>query len=268
LLIGTRAKEALRRTAEWEKRTIGVSSLMPATLRRGLKRAIRKTLLPEARRFVAADKVQDLFRAFEARGTRYVVLRWFDGLPYSVDGDIDFLVADEALPDFEELLSHHRAGIPCDLYSESGVPGYRYGDIPYYPPELARRILERRTIREGSVSVPSAEDHFFSLAYHCLYQKGGDCGLPTSTPGVRPAAVPKHDYRGTLGSLADELGLTIDLNMEALDGLLAQRGWRPPREILDRLMIDNVWLRNRLRAAGSESPIADAPRVEVGGGVS
>jgi hypothetical protein len=250
LLIGTRARQALRRTAEWEKRTIGVSSLIPVMLKSRLKRVVRKTLLPEGRRH-AADELPDLFRQLQERGSRYVVIRWFDELPYHADGDVDFLVADESLPDFEALLNKRREGVPCDVYSESAVPGYRYGDVAYYPPELARRILERRVSRPGFVSVPCTEDHFFSLAYHCLYHKGPDCGLPTSTSGARPVSVPKHDYHGTLAALADELGLDVELTMESLDALLEQRGWRPDREVLNRLMIDNLWLRKRL---GAEQP--------------
>jgi hypothetical protein len=244
----TRAKQALRRTAEWEKRTIGVSSFMPVMLKSRLKRAVRKTLLPEGRRHAAADKLHDLFRQLEERGSRYVVIRWFEDLPDRVDGDIDFLVADESLADFEALLNKDRDGIPCDVYSESAVPGYRYGDIAYYPPELARRILDRRVHRQGFVSVPCAEDHFFSLAYHCLYQKGPDCGLPSSTPGVRPVSVPNHDYRGALAALAAGLGLHVDLSMEGLDTILKERGWRPGGEALSRLKIDNIWLQKRLRA--------------------
>jgi len=214
---------------------------MPEMLKRPLKRIARKALLPEGRRH-AAMRLPDLFHQLKERGSSYVVIRWFDDLPFRADGDIDFVVADDSLADFEALLNRNREGIPCDVYSESALRGYRYGDVAYYPPELARRILDRRVYRDGSVSVPCAEDHFFSLAYHCLYHKGTDCGLPTSNRGVRPAAVPKHDYRGTLAALAAEVRLKVNLDMESLDELLEARGWRPDREMLERLMVDNLWL--------------------------
>lgn len=248
MTIATRAKQALRQSAQWEKRTIGMSSLVPLALRRRMKRAIRKSLLPEGRRFFSG-RLEDLFRKLDERGARYVVVRWFEGLPQRPDGDIDFLVADEALDDFETVLDRDRVGVPCDVYSVSAVQGYRYGTISYYPPELAQRILERRVFREASVRVPCTEDHFFSLAYHCLYHKGPDCGLPTSTPGVRPVRAPNHDYRARLEALAAELGLAVDMNMEALDALLDEHGWRPGHDVLDCLAAENAWLRARLRVA-------------------
>ncbi len=245
-MIGARAKEALRRTAQWEKRTLGLGALLPPALKRPFARAIRKNLLPEGRRFIAADKLEQLFAALHETGATYVVIRWFEKLPLNPEGDIDFLIADGALPDIEALLSRKRGGIPCDLYSESGRPGFRYGNIAYYPPSLAGRILERRTLHKNVVSVPCPEDHFFSLAYHCLYHKGLDCGLPTSQRSLRPVSRPNHDYLGTLAALASELGLKVELNMEALETLLHASGWRPPRAMLERLAIDNVWIRDYL----------------------
>ena len=247
MTIATRAKQALRQGAQWEKRTIGMSSFVPLALRRRMKRAIRKSLLPEGRRFFSG-RLEDLFRRLDERGACYVVVRWFEDLPHRVDGDIDFLVADDSLDDFETVLDRNRVGFPCDVYSESAVEGYRYGNLSYYPPELARRILDRRISHDASVSVPCTEDHFFSLAYHCLYHKGPDCGLPTSTSGVRPVRAPNHDYRARLEGLAAELGLSVDMNMEALDALLNEHGWRPAHHVLDRLATENAWLRARLLA--------------------
>ena len=62
-MIGARAKEALRRTAQWEKRTLGLGALLPPALKRPFARAIRKNLLPEGRKFIAADKLEQLFAA-------------------------------------------------------------------------------------------------------------------------------------------------------------------------------------------------------------
>ena len=199
-------------------------------------------LLPEGRRFIAADKLEQLFIVLKEAGATYVIVRWFETLPLHPEGDIDFLIADLALPVIEELLSPKRGGIPCDLYSEFGCRGYRYGNIAYYPPNLARRILERRTLHKELVSVPCPEDHFFSLAYHCLYHKGLDCGLPTSQRSLRPVSRPNHDYLGTLAALASELGMKAELNMEALESLLHDFGWRPDRSTLERLAVDNVWI--------------------------
>ena len=243
--VTTRAKHLLRHAAEWERDRLGISNLMPKPIRQRVLKLIRKRMLPEGRRFLPADRAAEFFAVLHARGTRYVVIRWFEGLPEQHDGDIDFLVGDDGLADFEALLERRPGGISCDVYAESGAPGFSYGGIAYYPPHLARQILERRVTLAGSVAAPCPEDHFLSLAYHCVYRKGPDSGLPTSRRSVRPVATPKHDYRGTLAALADQLGLTVGIDMESLDHYLGERGWRPAPAILQQLAADNHWIHDQ-----------------------
>lgn len=243
MFMTTRAKHALRRAAHWERNRLGLFAIMPAHVRRGLRRIIGKGLLPEARRFLSPDRTADFFQALQRSGTSYVVIRWFEALPRLPDGDIDFLVADRDLAAFEALLGHDSSGISCDVYAEGGVPGFSYGRIPYYPPELARRILERRVTVADCVSAPCPEDYFLSLAYHCVYRKGPDSGLPTLYQSVRPVRVAKHDYAGKLAALAAKVGLRVRIDMESLDQFLAEQGWRPSASVLEKMAANNNWIR-------------------------
>jgi hypothetical protein len=261
--MGTRAKQALRRAAQWERNRLGISAIMPDCVQRPLRRMIRKRLLTEGRRFLPADRAVDFFQTLQRNGTSYIVIRWFESLPDCADGDIDFLVADDGLPDFEALLDRTPSGIPCDIYAASGVPGFSYGGIPYYPPELARRILERRVILGKGVSAPCPQDHFLSLAYHCVYRMGPDSGLPTAYRRVRPVSVPRHDYRGTLAALAAGLGLPVPIDMESLDQFLAEEGWRPPVPVLEQLAADNLWIHYHFGAAGRYRSTAEA-HIDIG----
>jgi hypothetical protein len=256
--VATRAKHFLRHAAEWERDKLGVSAMMPKPIRRRVQKLIRKRMLPEGRRFLPADRAAEFFETLHARGTRYVVIRWFEGLPEQHDGDIDFLVGDDGLDDFESLLARQPGGICCDVYAESGAPGFSYGGIAYYPPHLARQILDRRVTVAGTVAAPCPEDHFLSLAYHCVYRKGPDSGLPTSHRSVRPVAAPKHDYRRTLAALADKLGLKVGIDMESLDHYLGERGWRPPAPILQRLAADNHWIDHHFGPEGGAAARSDA----------
>jgi len=258
MTVGTRAKHALRRAAEWERKKLGISTIMPASVQRRLRKMIRKRMLPEGRRFLPVDGAVEFFQVLQAKGTCYVVIRWFESLPDQHHGDIDFLVGDDGLADFEALLDRNPSGIPCDVYAESGMPGFSYGGIPYYTPELARRILDRRVTVAGTVAAPCPEDHFLSLAYHCVYRKGPDSGLPTSHRLVRPVSTPKHDYHGTLTALARKLGLRIAIDMESLDQFLGEQGWRPPASILQQLAADNLWIHYQFGADGRAGPQAEA----------
>jgi len=256
--VATRAKHLLRHAAEWERHKLGVSNMLPKPIRRRVQKLIRKRMLPDGRRFLPLDRPSEFFTELHSRGTRYVVIRWFEGLPEKHDGDIDFLVGDDGLADFEALLDRDRAGISCDVYAESGATGFSYGGIPYYPPELARKILDRRVTVAGNVAAPCPEDHFLSLAYHCVYRKGPDSGLPTSHRSVRPVATPKHDYRGTLAALAEKLGLRVEIDMESLDQYLGEQGWRPPAPILQRLAADNHWIQHHFKPSGAAASRSNA----------
>jgi hypothetical protein len=242
---------------------VGAAARLSPQFRRRMRQLIGVGPLQEGRRYAPAEGLHQLFETLNRKNVEYVVLRWFEWLPDCADGDIDFLVADEKLPQFESLLNAGRQGIPCDLYSESGRPGYRYAGMPYLPPELARRILARRIIIPGPLSIPCAEDHFLSLAYHAVYQKGLRSGLRTSLRCEQPAILPIHDYHGTLSRLADELSLPVEISMEGVEEFLARRGWRPPAQVLKRLADHNPWLREHIRAGADSSSGASTPRMQA-----
>jgi hypothetical protein len=243
VLMTKLARRAIGRIVEAERRTTGLSELIPPRVRYELRQAIGMAPLGEGRRYAPGPGLERLFETLNERNTAYVVLRWFEDLPDRPDGDIDFLAADEALPEFNTLLGFEKSGFPCDVYSESGRRGFRYAGMPYFPPLLARGLLSRRIVNAAGVSVPCPEDHFLSLAYHAVYQKGLQSGLPTSVPNLQPDPAPKHDYRRTLARLAERIHVPVEVSMEALDEVLSSAGWRPAAPVLKRLARYNVWIR-------------------------
>lgn len=258
-----RAEGTIRRVIRWERRAFGVRTVLPPRFRKRLRQLLGVGPLQDGRRYAHPEGLRQLFETLNRRSSQYVVLRWFEGLPEEVDGDIDFLVGDDDLSLFEALLNPEGEGIPCDLYSESGMPGYRYAGMPYFPAHLARRILSRRVILPGPLSVPCPEDHFLSLAYHAVYQKGLRSGLPTSQRSGQPPLAAMHDYHGTLAQLAEKLTLPVEISLEGLDAYLVANGWRPPARMLTRLAQHNPWLREHLRATGDRQSRATAPQLQV-----
>ncbi len=69
---------------------------------------------------------------------------------------------------------------PVDVYSATGLPGADFRAMPYFPPYLADELLDRAVIHRGLCRVPAPREHFLSLAYHALYHKGGDSGIPSA----------------------------------------------------------------------------------------
>ena len=201
-----------------------------------------------ARRYISPSLgVRGFFEALDVAGVRYCVLRWFEGLPEVAAGeDLDLLVDDASLERVEEILGAEPGTIPVDLYSVSGLPGSAYEEMAYYPPALARRLLERAVRTPAGVWAPCPEDHFHSLAYHALYHKGERSGIPARKGAAPWGGKPEHDYAGVLTRLAHTCGIDVEITLDALDAHLARAGWRPPEDMLTRLVARNDWLRDRL----------------------
>jgi hypothetical protein len=235
---------------------------------------VRKPKPPEARRYLSPFRGIGAFvDELNDRQTSYAVLRWFEALPEIARGeDVDFLVADDDIDDVHAMLDREPGTIPLDVYSVSGLPGSQYRGMAYYPPHLARRILAGRALYNGRFAGPSPRDHFLSLSYHAVYQKGAASGLPGEkdeecVEGVTSRA--DHDYGGTLRRLAGDLSLDADVSLDGLDRYLASRGWRPALETLRQLAKKNSWLGERVKLVATEvselvpgnerSSTADAP---------
>ncbi len=207
----------------------------------------RKLGRREAMHFIPhAPGIRGLFEQFASRQVRYVVLRWFDDLPaIEPRQDVDMLVADDSLKAVLEVLYSQPGIQPCDVYSESGLPRSDYFGTSYYPPPMARRILEGAVSHKGVCCVPSPNHYFHSLAYHSVYHKGRRSGLPCGETGLRPKRKPAHDYRGILQQMASELGIKAEISLEGLHTYLQESGWGPSADLIARLAAGcpaNRWL--------------------------
>jgi hypothetical protein len=95
-----------------------------------LHSAIGRRIIPASgvRRHLAPGlDLEIFFERLKQRDVRYVVLRWFDTLPFvGEEEDIDLLVADEDLDYVRSLLATRRSVRTTqkfDIYSVSGLPG-------------------------------------------------------------------------------------------------------------------------------------------------
>lgn len=217
---------------------------------------------PRPRRYLSPVwGVDGLARRFEDAGLQYVALRWFENLPAMEPGeDLDLLVRDEDLTELQRLLAQEPGTVPVDLYSTTGMPGADYQGAAYYPPPLARGLLERAVVHRSGVRVPAGEDHLRSLAYHAVYHKGLRSGLPSELTGERLAG-PEHDYAAALGDVARTVGVDLRLTLEGVDEYLAEVGWRPSMDTLRRLASGNPWVEKRFLEAVMPAP--ETPEVSV-----
>ena len=121
-----------------------------------------------ARRYIPYNSAGNLgfFELLNRSNIRYVVLRWFDNaINQKIEEDIDLLIHDEDIERFEKILNINVGIYPCDCYSINGVPGYDYLGMAYYPPRIAKEIIENRVKYKSKINVPHEKRYFLSLCY-------------------------------------------------------------------------------------------------------
>ncbi len=208
----------------------------------------QKACRHQSRHFVPhAPGLAGLFKKFDEDGVRYAVLRWFERLPeIEPDEDVDLLVGDESVEQVLKTLYALPGIQPCDLYSASGLARSAYCGTPYYPVDVANKILDGAVRHNGLCMVPNASDYFHSLAYHAVYHKGANSHLDAGASALKAKGKPEHDYSGILREMATRLGINVEISLAALDAHLQRSGWAPSPEMLVRLAVackSNHWLR-------------------------
>lgn len=185
------------------------------------------------------------------RKINYLVLRFFENLPelHREAGDLDLLISDEDKSKVLEYLDQHNdqniedaGGVRVGLHSVSGDPGM----IPYYPPPLARGMLDRAINGPAKSLIPSTKDALLSMIYHALYhtKKGYASGIPSSL-SKHIENYPENDYAGLIKEKAYLLGINVGQTMEDMDEFLAREGWRPKIDTLAKIAETNAWVRDR-----------------------
>jgi hypothetical protein len=211
------------------------------------------------RRFIPHQLgVCGLLYGLQTAGVRHAVLRWFESLPQVAPGeDLDLLVDDASLDQVRAMLDDGPGIQPVDIYSVTGLPGADFRSMPYFPPYLADELLDGAVIHRGLCRVPGPREHFFSLAYHALYHKGGDSGIPSANNKHRRRPIADHDYVEVLRRQAADLGIEVRPTLEGLDACLDSHGWRPPHDMLIRLARRNRWVRSLLKHPGKTANVDD-----------
>lgn len=219
-------------------------------------------LAKKERPFISANGgIESFFAWLQKENVQYVVLRFYEQLPalHREGGDLDLLIADK---DREKVIAYIEeamlapgagtaaSGVPIGLHSVTEP-----GGVPYYPPHLARQILERSVAGPAGSRVPSAKDAFHALVYHVLYHyKGYATGIPSELPG-RPEQQPENDYGAFIRQKAAQLDVQIGTTMEEMDEYLEEQGWRPKLDLLAKVAKKNAWVHDRFfgnqRVSGS-----------------
>lgn len=200
-----------------------------------LRRAIIKPLKSPRVYIKEGISRMDFFGILHDRNVEYVLLRWWQNLPEIPEGeDMDILIKDEHRDRIDDLLVFYDNGtnLKCDFYT---IAGSKYGsrrNLPYFQSNLAHTLIETRVLYRG-VYVPSAFAYFASLAYHAVFHKGFNSGLPGFQE--KPTEV-EHDYTMILKEESLKLGLNITMTVQGVFNWLKEQNFAPADDTLSKLV--------------------------------
>lgn len=188
--------------------------------------------------------VQGFLDYLRQKEVHYVVLRFFDALPdlHREGADLDILLANEDRDSVDEFLQKHPGPIRVELKTVSHL---RNNNLPYFPPHLARAILDSSIDGPAGSRIPAPKEAFLSLAYHALYHKGVNAGISSRLPSISVNEFPESNYTEKLNQMAEKLGVNINITMEDIDEYLHQNGWRPKIDTLAKIALENKWVQER-----------------------
>ncbi len=194
--------------------------------------------------------VCEFLQALEAEGIRAVVLRQPETVPRDASAeacfseDVDLLIDGNRLNRAVEIATAFPGTVKCDPYTNTGHRGTTYRKLPYYPPVLADRILADRELHDGLFHIPGPATRLWSLAYHVVYHKGTDSGLPSGCQ-LETNPDPKRDYQGRLVELAQRCGFdwAPGLTLAGLHEELKSHGWEMPPDLMARWPVQTDWHR-------------------------
>ncbi len=225
-------------------------SLFGAIHNKLILRKWRKTAKRKKTIRLRIRNVPAVLRAIEEKGFRYVVLRWPEEVPLTTEQenaftvDIDLLtdVDKNTLPVLADIVRSQRGPVACDLYSISGRGGTSYLGMPYYPPVLAQHILKNRCRLPNGLFVPEPLTAFRSLAFHLVYHKGPQSGIPTGCQ-IQTEPRAKRNYKRHIENLGYSLSVGIEppYTLLKLHDYLKKYGWNMPYDLLERWPVKNPW---------------------------
>ncbi|MEJ8800544.1 hypothetical protein [Pontibacter sp. H249] len=177
----------------------------------------------------------EFFDILHQRKVDYVLLRWWHNLPEIPDGeDMDILIKDEHRDLINDLVVFYDngTGLKCDIYTIAGSKhGCRRG-IPYFQANIAHTLINSRVMYRGAY-VPAPLPYFAGLAFHALFHKGCNSGLPGFSE--KPVDI-EHSYTSILDDEAKEQGIEIELTAQGVYKWLKEQNFAPAEDTLSKLV--------------------------------
>lgn len=176
----------------------------------------------------------NFLKTLNQRKIDYILLRTWENLPDFPSGeDINILVKDEHRDLIDDLVvKYDSKGIKCDIYTIHGSKNGSRFDLPVFPYNLTHALMKTKKFYNGAY-VPAPLPYFASVAYHALFHKAHDSGVPGF--GIEPRHF-VYDYFSALKKLAADLNINVEISVTGLYEWLKKEGFAPANDTLTKLI--------------------------------
>ena len=179
----------------------------------------------------------------------YVLLRWPEKIIRNDNlTDVDILVADESTILIEKYIVRNpfTGGIRLDIFSTSGMPGYNYKNMAYFPPHVANQILKTAIISEQNIKLPSPINYYKSLLFHLVYHKSKvlfNHKDSSSFNSIDLEINPENSkHLKEAQNTINKPPLKEPITLRKIHQYLKNSKWSPPLDMLLKLSINNYVL--------------------------
>jgi hypothetical protein len=174
-----------------------------------------------------------------------IVLRWSEAIEAGThEGDIDLLIAASDLPAMKARFEQVVGTYPLDVYTDDGSAGHAYKSVPYFMPELARRLLESAVTGPSGVRVAAPDWRFLSFCYHLTFHNKSERIAPDTTRIDRDTYQSPH-YYDELARLAALAGQATPASYDDIEARLKQAGVFPSLDLIGFYSNRNTFLKKR-----------------------
>lgn len=186
--------------------------------------------------------IEGFLKFLHSSSIDYVIPRHFESLPnlHREGGDLDLIVSDECELAVKEFLLKNEGDIRVDIWSVSGP---NYHGITYMPPHIAQDVIDNSIEGNALSKIPSRLHTLNSMIFHVLYHKGFQSGVPSAHNTNISNIENTNDYLSLIKEYANQLGLSMDWDMESMDLYMLKIEWRPAIDTLAKIAQWNEWVR-------------------------
>jgi hypothetical protein len=232
-----------------------VGRSIPRSLRGSLTRAVNPTRQKHLR---GKTGFAQFLAELDRRGAEYVILRE----PNAPGHIAEVLIKDEHLPLTDGLVTEWPGGLPIRLFTPSARPGTGYeppqvngqrlSPMPLFPVHRAETLIHSGMDAAGNTRLLDPLDAFLARAYRATYLQVEDWDRRSSSEDWSPNTALRDDLERL--SNAAGIALSASPSPQHLDALLAEHGWRPPVDLLEKVSSWMVWLRPLMASTKVEEP--------------